>query len=155
MSSLGERYLKERGVAFAAHEYDFRKKGAEAAAESLGLPLDAMLKTLVVRLDDGRCVLLLVPGNKQVSMRSFARALEVRGAELASERDAERLTGYQVGGIGPFGTRTALSVFVDLSAVEHETLYVNGGRRGLILGLAQADLLRAAQAELVDVGLEL
>ena len=152
MASLGQKALAHKGVACSAHEYDYRKKGAEAAAEALGLPLGAMLKTLVVRLSDGRHVLLLAPGAADVSMRSVARALKVKSAELATERDASRLTGYQVGGIGPFGCRTPLPVLLDLAAVEHDRVYVNGGRRGLILGLALDDLIAAAEAELVDVG---
>jgi len=156
-ASLGERALRERGVAYVAHEYDYRKKGAEAAAEALGVELSATLKTLVVRLDGGprgdRFVFLLESGDRQVSLKGFARAVGAREAELAPERDAERLTGYQVGGIGPFGSRTALPVYVDLEAARHERVLVNGGRRGLLLELTLDDLLRAADAELVDVAL--
>ncbi|MBW2522585.1 MAG: aminoacyl-tRNA deacylase [Deltaproteobacteria bacterium] len=153
MASFGQQALTERGVSFESHEYDYRKKGARVAAASLGLDPAAMLKTLVVRLSDGRHLFLLAPGDKEVSMRSLARALDVKSAELASERDAHRLTGYQVGGIGPFGSRTPLPVVVDLSAADHERVYVNGGRRGLILGLTLDDLMTAADAELVDVGI--
>lgn len=154
MASLGQQYLTTRGVAFSSHEYDYRKKGAQAAADALGIAIGAMLKTLVVRLADGRHVFLLVPGDKDVSMRSLARALGVKGAELASERDAQRLTGYQVGGIGPFGSRTELPILLELSSVEHERVYINGGRRGLILGLATDDVIDVLHAELVDVGIE-
>ena len=150
MASLGQRALKDLGIAHSVHEYDYRQKGAEAAADALAAPLSAMLKTLVVELSDGRHVFLLVPGDKDVSMRSVARALGVKSAQLAAERDAQRLTGYRVGGIGPFGSRTPLPVLVELSAVEHERVFVNGGRRGLVLGLEVDDLISAATAELVD-----
>lgn len=151
MASLGEKALQEQGVAFTSHEYDYRKKGAEAAAEALQIPLASALKTLVVALSDGRFVFLLVPGGVGASMRQFARLLGVKSAALASERDAERLTGYRVGGIGPFGARTPLPVYVEFSAVEHETVYVNGGRRGLLLGMEPETLLEAAQGEWVEV----
>ena len=154
MASLGEQHLRSRGIPFTSFEYDYRKKGAEAAARSLGLPPSAMLKTLVVRLADGRTVLLLEPGDKEVSMRNLARALGVKAAELATEREAERLTGYRVGGIGPFGTRTELPVFVELSSAAHDQVYVNGGRRGLILGLDLDVVMEAARAELVDASIE-
>lgn len=154
MASLGEQHLRAKGVSFTSYEYDYRKKGAEAAARSLGVPVSAVLKTLVVKLADGRTVLLLEPGDKEVSMRNLARALGVKTAELATEREAERLTGYRVGGIGPFGTRTELPVFVELSSAEHEDVYVNGGRRGLILGLSLDVLIQSAQAELVDASIE-
>ena len=84
-------------------------------------------------------------------MRTLARHFRVKSAELTSERDAERLTGYQVGGIGPLGGRTALDVYIDLSAVEHDHVFFNGGRRGLILGVGLEAFIGVANAELVDV----
>ena len=140
MPTLGERVLTERGVAFTSHAYDYRKKGTEAASEALGIPNGATIKTLVVKLQDGRFVFLLASGDREVSMRALARDVGAKGAELASERDAERLTGYQVGGIGPFGSRTALPVY--------------GVRRGLLVGLHPERLVEAAGAQLVDVGQE-
>lgn len=151
MPSLGEQELRQRGASFTSHSYDYRKKGATYAAEGLGVPLSATLKTLVLVLDGERFIFLLIPGDRSVSMRTVARALQVKSAELASERDTERLTGYRVGGIGPFGSRTPLPVYVDLSAIEHSRVYFNGGRRGLLIGMEPEELLTAAQAELIDV----
>ena len=84
--------------------------------------------------------------------RGRQRALGAKQAQLANERDAERLTGYRVGGIGPFGSRTALPVYVDISILDHERIFINGGRRGLLLGLDPEHLIEAAHAEIVDVG---
>jgi Cys-tRNA(Pro)/Cys-tRNA(Cys) deacylase len=151
MASLGQQELDRRGVRYTSHEYDYRIQGSEAAALALGLPLVTMVKTLVVRLSDDSHVLLLASGSTVVSMRGFARALGVKGADLASERDAERLTGYRVGGIGPFGTRNRLRTYTDLRLLDHERVYVNGGRRGLLLGLSPEALIEAAEAELLDV----
>ncbi|MBN1946497.1 MAG: aminoacyl-tRNA deacylase [Bradymonadales bacterium] len=153
MSSLGERALAQRGIRFTSHEYDYRKKGADAASHALQIALGAMLKTLVVQVGDGGFVFVLVPGDRSLSMRALARALGVKQAELASERDAERLTGYRVGGISPFGSRTSLPVYLELTALDHTRLYINGGRRGLILGLEASDLIEAAQAQLIEVGI--
>jgi Cys-tRNA(Pro)/Cys-tRNA(Cys) deacylase len=154
MASLGEQELKRLGVPFTSHEYDYRIKGAEAASGALGIPLSAALKTLVIRLADERYVFLCVPGGSAVSMRNLARALHVKGAELASERDAERLTGYRVGGIGPFGSRTPLPLYLDLGALDHAQVYINGGRRGLLLRLDPEQLVESGRAELIDVGRE-
>ncbi|MBN2497079.1 MAG: Cys-tRNA(Pro) deacylase [Deltaproteobacteria bacterium] len=151
MASLGEKHLQRLGVTYSVHSYDYRKKGAAAAAEALGLDVAATLKSLVIRLPGPRFIFFLVPGDASLSMRKLARSLGERSAELASERDAERLTGYRVGGMGPFGSRNALPVYVDLSALEHDTVYVNGGRRGLLLGMDPEALVEAAQAEVLDV----
>lgn len=151
MSSLGEKALNALCVTYSVHEYDFRKKGAAAAARALGIPLAATLKTLVTRVDDGRFVFLLVPGDRSVSMKRFARHLGVKAADLASEKEAERVTGYKVGGIGPFGSKRALPVYLDLAALDHDRIFFNGGRRGLLLGMDPEDLLAAAEAEPVDV----
>ena len=104
----------------------------------------------VVRLSDARDVFVLVAGDRSVSMRNLARALGVKSAALASERDTERLTGYRVGGIGPFGSRTKLPIFVDLAALDHDRVYVNGGRRGLLLSMEPEALIEVCGAELID-----
>ena len=103
------RYLREQGVAFTEHRYEHRVKGAAYAAEALGLDAAMVAKTLVAELDDG-FAFALVPGDRELSLRGLARAAGARSAALASERDAQRLTGYQIGGISPFGSRTALPV---------------------------------------------
>ena len=153
MASLGERELRRKPICFSVHEYDYRKKGAEAAATTLGMDLSSTVKTLVVGLSDGRHVFILAPGHVSVSMRSLARCLGAKTAEMASERNAERLTGYRVGGIGPFGSRTKMAVYADLGILDHDVVYINGGRRGLLLGLEPEKLLEAAEAELIDVSL--
>jgi Cys-tRNA(Pro) deacylase len=152
--TLGERFLRERDVSFTSHPYDYRKKGTEAASLALGIPEAAAIKTLVVKLEDGRFVFLLACGDREVSMRSLARELGVKGAELATERDAERLTGYQLGGMGPFGSRTALPVCVDLAVLGHDRVYVNGGKRGLLVGMDPETLVGVSGARLVDVAVE-
>lgn len=151
MSSLGEKDLQQRGYTFTLHPYDYRQKGAEAAAEALGLPIEQTVKTLVIELSDGRFVFLMARGDRAVSLRDFARHLDVKGAEMANERDILRLTGYQPGGIGPFGSRTPLPVYVDISLLDVPNVYFNGGRRGLLLGMEPERLAQAASAEWVDV----
>lgn len=152
MSSRGERFLGERGIAFESLEYDFREKGSEYAAEALGAPLGATLKSLIVRLSDRRFVFVLMPGSRDVSLKELARVTGVKEAQMASARDAQRLTGYLVGGISPFGARTQLPVYVDEGILEHGEIYINGGRRGLILKLRTRDLIGALDPTVINVG---
>jgi Cys-tRNA(Pro) deacylase len=151
VASRGERFLIDRGIPFESLEYDFQKKGAEHAAEALGVPLDVMLKSLVVQLSDRRFVFVLMPGTKDVSLKELARFIGVKEAQMASERDAQRLTGYLVGGISPFGARTQLPVYVDRGVVEHGEIYINGGRRGLILKIKAGDLVSLLQPQVMGI----
>ena len=152
MSSRGERFLIERGIPFESLEYDFRQKGSEYAAKALGVPLDAMLKSLVVRLSDSRFAFVVMPGSKDVSLKELARSASVKEAQVASERDAQRLTGYLVGGISPFGARVQLPVYVDEGILKHGEIYINGGRRGLILKLRTKDLIGTLDPTVTDLG---
>lgn len=152
MASLGEQFLKRNKVPYTVLEYDYRKKGAEVAAQAVGVPVSAAIKTLVVKASDGRFLFVLMPGGVSLSTRNLARGIGVKGVEMASEKDAERLTGYRVGGISPFGARTSLPVYMDLSVLDHDKVYINGGRRGLLVcvdpelvaQLLHADLIEAA-----------
>ena len=141
----------ERGISFEPLEYDFREKGSEYAAEALGVPLDAMLKSLVVGLSDRRFVFVLMPGSKAVSLKELARSIGVKEAQMANERDAQRLTGYLVGGISPFGARTQLPVYVDKGVLENGQIYINGGKRGLILKLKTSDLVGTLNPTVIDL----
>ena len=152
MSSRGERFLIERGIPFESLEYDFRQKGSEYAAKALGVPLDAMLKSLVVRLSDSRFAFVVMPGSKDVSLKELARSAGVKEAQVASERDAQRLTGYLVGGISPFGARIQLPVYVDEGILKHGEIYINGGKRGLILKLRTKDLIGTLDPTVTDLG---
>jgi Cys-tRNA(Pro)/Cys-tRNA(Cys) deacylase len=152
VASRGERFLNERGISFESLEYDFREKGSEYAAEALGAPLDPMLKSLVVRLPDNRFVFVLMSASRDISLKELARFIGVKEAQMASERDAQRLTGYLVGGMSPFGARNQLPVYVDRGILEHGEIYINGGRRGLILKLRTSDLISTLNPTVVDVG---
>jgi len=152
VSSRGERFLIERRIPFESLEYDFRQKGSAYAAKALGAPLDAVLKSLVVRLSDSRFIFVLMPGSKDVSLKELARSAGVKEAQVASERDAQRLTGYLVGGISPFGARTQLPVYVDEEILDHGEIYINGGRRGLILKLRTKDFIDTVDATVLDLG---
>lgn len=145
------RFLREKKASFLAREYEHREKGAEFAAEALSWPLEAMAKTLVVNVGGKAFVLAVMPGHLELSLRNLARFAGAKSARMATQEEAEKLTGYLVGGISPFGARRATPVFLDGSLLTHGTIGLNGGRRGLIVFLAPTavrDLLSATVADL-------
>jgi len=146
------RYLDQRRIEYEAREYEHREKGAEPAAEALDWPVEATIKTLVTVFIDRSINLVLMPGDQELSLKSLARAAGVKQAAMAPESLAERFTGYQVGSISPFGTRRILPVWMHKSLLDHETVGINGGRRGLILFLKPSAVRDALDARVADLG---
>ena len=144
--------MNEQGIPFESLEYDFRQKGSEYAAEALGVPHDAMLKSLVVQLSDRRFVFVLMSGSRDVSLRELTRSTGVKEVQIASERNVQRITGYLVGGISPFGARNQVPVYVDEGIMENGEVYINGGRRGLILKLRTKDLIGTLDPTVINLG---
>lgn len=145
------RYLDQRKIVYEAREYEHKEKGAEYAAEVLEWPLEAMIKTLVTVFIDRTVALVLMPGHEELSLTNLARAAGAKQAAMAPQALAERFTGYQVGGISPFGTRANLPVWMDKSLLDHETVGINGGRRGLILFLQPTAVRDALDARMADL----
>ena len=139
--------LAKAGIAFTVHAYDY-DPGAERiglqAAEALGVPPGIVLKTLMAQLVDGagtkRPVCVVVPSDREVSMKKLAAAFAGKSAEMMAPADAERLTGYHVGGISPLGQKRKVPAALDASALEQDAVYVNAGQRGLQLRLDPRDL---------------
>jgi Cys-tRNA(Pro) deacylase len=147
------RWLEGRGVAYAPHPYRYLDRGgAPHAADSLGLPLHAVVKTLVMRTDDGRRLLVLMHGDRKVSSKRLARELSARSVQACAPDEARKVTGYAVGGISPFATRASLPVLAEATIFDLPRIWINGGRRGLLLELDPADLRRALQPREVAVG---
>jgi Cys-tRNA(Pro)/Cys-tRNA(Cys) deacylase len=148
------RVLEQAGVAFTLHEYDYDPDAASVglqAADSLGETPDRVLKTLMTRVD-GKPACAILPSDRELSMKKLAQALGGRSAQMMSPVDAERLTGYKVGGISPFGQMKRVPVAIEAGALAHALVYMNGGQRGLQVRLAPQDavkLLGAVAAELV------
>ncbi|GAB4277566.1 MAG: Cys-tRNA(Pro) deacylase [Deferrisomatales bacterium] len=145
------RFLKECGIAYEARAYAHKVKGASYAAEALGWPVEAMAKTLVAGLSDGSFVQCLLPGHLELSLKALARQAGVKGARMATADEAEKLTGYRVGGISPFGVRKSVGVWIHRSLMERETIGVNGGRRGLIVFVDPRDVQRVLGAQVADL----
>jgi Cys-tRNA(Pro)/Cys-tRNA(Cys) deacylase len=140
--------LTRLGIAYDVHPYDHDPAAASyglEAAEALGVPPAHVFKTLLVRGDAGLGV-GVVPVDRQLDLKAVASALGVKRVTMAEPAEAERVTGYVVGGISPIGQRRALPTVVDASAMELDRVYVSGGRRGLDLSMAPADLVAATRA---------
>jgi Cys-tRNA(Pro)/Cys-tRNA(Cys) deacylase len=140
--------LARAGISFTAHAYDHDPSAPSyglEAAEVLGLDPHQVFKTLFVAVD-GRLVVGIVPVSAQLDLKAVAAAAGGKKATMADPADAERATGYVVGGISPIGQKRAHPTVLDESAMGHDTVYVSGGRRGLDLGLSPADLVAVTGA---------
>ncbi|MCE8020685.1 Cys-tRNA(Pro) deacylase [Halomonas sp. MCCC 1A11036] len=143
--------LERDGATFEllSYEHDPRSPAyGEEAARALGLDPNCVFKTLVTRLDDGRLTVGIVPVTGQLDLKALAKAAGARRASMAEAAEAERATGYVLGGISPLGQKKRLPTFLDASAEGLERMHVSGGRRGLEIALAPADLIRLCQARL-------
>ncbi|MBK6763614.1 MAG: Cys-tRNA(Pro) deacylase [Micrococcales bacterium] len=145
--------LQESGTPYAAHEYghdpDETAFGLEAAA-ALQLDPARVFKTLVADVD-GQLVVACVPVSSQPSLKALAAALGAGRALIADAKVAEKTTGYVVGGISPIGQRKHLPTIIDASALDHSTIYVSGGRRGLDIELKPDDLISLTKARTAPI----
>jgi len=140
--------LRALGIAFELATYDYDPAAERVglhAAEALGEPASRVLKTLIAQVD-GKPVCIVLPSDREASMKKVAAAFGGKSAAMLPVPDAERLTGYKVGGVSPFGQRKKLRTVVDPAAQGEACVYVNGGRRGLQIRLAPVDLIRASGA---------
>lgn len=144
--------LRKIGVQFSEHLYDYQRKGSDVAAEQMGVDLHLVVKTLVMQDDEGRPFIVLMHGDMEVSLKELARQTGAKSVQPCEVRDAQRFTGYLVGGISPFGTKRSLPVYVEETILELPRLYINGGQRGFILEMAPGELARALNPRLVHVG---
>ena len=154
MSTPATAFLKSRGIAFSEHVYDYIEHGgAERGADELGVPAAQVVKTLVMEDEDGKPLVVLMHGDRKVSTKSLARQAGRKRIEPCKPELAQRHTGYPVGGTSPFGMKKALPVYVERSILALPEIYINGGRRGLLVKLRTADLAGALRIKPVDVAL--
>lgn len=145
--------LTKAGVEFTLREYDHDPRASSyglEAAEALGVDPDRVFKTLLANLD-GKLVVGIVPVTLLLDLKALARALGGSKAAMAEVADAERATGYVAGGISPVGQKRAHPTVLDESAELWDTVYVSGGRRGLDLEIAPADLVEVTGAIVADI----
>jgi Cys-tRNA(Pro)/Cys-tRNA(Cys) deacylase len=145
--------LEKTGVAFKLHEYEYDPNAERIgmqAAEALGIEPARLLKTLMARAGDN-VVCVLAPSDREVNLKKLAAAAKAKSAAMLGAAEAERITGYHVGGISPFGQKKRVPVFIEQSALAFERIVMNGGRRGLQVELAPADAVRVLNATVAEI----
>jgi Cys-tRNA(Pro) deacylase len=149
------RFLRDKKVGFRPMLYDYAEKGGtRVSAEALGVDEHAVVKTLVFETSEKKPLIVLMHGDRQVSAKNLARHLNLKSAAPADPEKASKWTGYLVGGTSPFGTRTKMPVYVEKSIFELPEIYINGGKRGFLVGITPGELKRVLEIEEVEVGIE-
>jgi Cys-tRNA(Pro)/Cys-tRNA(Cys) deacylase len=136
--------LEKAGIAFKLHEYDYDPNAQRIgmqAAEALGVEPARLLKTLMAK-SGGAVVCLLVPSDRAVNLKKLAAAMRAKDASLLPPSEAERVSGYRVGGISPFGQKKRVTALIEAAALAHQTVIINGGRRGLQIELPPREIVR-------------
>jgi Cys-tRNA(Pro) deacylase len=153
-STSATRLLREHGVPYTEHPYRYEEKGGtRVSSRELGVEEHAVVKTLVMEDEDHAPLVVLMHGDREVSTKALARLLGKKAIQPCRPEVANRHSGYLVGGTSPFGTRKAMPVYVERSILDLPRIYVNGGSRGFLVGIAPADLVRVLSPTLVDVAI--
>ena len=146
--------LRARGVDFSEHAYDYVDHGGTAeSARQLGLDEHAVVKTLVMQDESGKPLIVLMHGDCKVSTKNLARQAARKTITACEPAVAQRHTGFQVGGTSPFGMRKAMPVYVEETVLALPRLYINGGRRGYLVGIAPQVLIDLLKATAVHCAL--
>jgi Cys-tRNA(Pro) deacylase len=154
-STPATRLLRERGVAYTEHLYRYEDRGGTAvSSRELGVPEHAVVKTLVMEDEAGAPLVVLMHGDREVSTKALARQLGKREIRICKPEVANRHSGYQVGGTSPLGTRKAMPVCLERTILDLPRIYVNGGSRGFLVGVAPNDLVPLLSPTIVDVAIQ-
>jgi Cys-tRNA(Pro) deacylase len=146
------RLLREKNVEFRPHMYAYEEHGGTGhSASALGVSEHEVVKTIVMATDEGKPLLVLMHGDREVSTKQLARVLNVKRVEPCDESTATKHTGYVFGGTSPFGTRHPLPVYVERSIFDMQRLFINGGKRGFLVEINSADLRKALPVVEVNV----
>ena len=147
--------LKQHRVPFTEHEYRYEERGGTAvSSRELGVDEHIVIKTLVMEDDRKQPLLVLMHGDRDVSTKNLARQIGCKSVSPCAPEVAQKHSGYLVGGTSPFGTRKPMPVYLERSIADLERIYINGGRRGFLVSLAPADLIRVLSPTLVDAASE-
>ncbi len=152
-TTQGTLLLNKLGIAFELHPYDYDPEAPRIglhAAEALGIDPGQTFKTLMAEVG-GKPVCVVIPSDAEASMKKLAATFGGKSAAMMKVPDAERLTGYKVGGIGPFGQKRKVPTALDETAELYDSIYINAGQRGLLLAIAPADAVRAADMRVADL----
>jgi Cys-tRNA(Pro)/Cys-tRNA(Cys) deacylase len=150
------RQLDDARVAYRLHPYDFDAEAAAGkglhAAQSLGVAPERVLKTLMAWVDE-RAVCAVIPSNRQLQFKRLAAACGGKSARMMDVAEAERRSGYKVGGISPFAQQRPVPVWIESDALAHESVWINAGQRGLLLELAPRDAVAVLDAQVAEIAL--
>jgi Cys-tRNA(Pro) deacylase len=153
--TLATQMLREKGVAFTEHVYEYVEHGGTAvSARALGVDEHSVVKTLVMEDERGAPLIVLMHGDRTVSTKNLARQIGRKKVEPCRPDVAQRHSGYMVGGTSPFGTRKPMPVYVERTVLDLPRIYINGGRRGYLVGMSPAVLATLVQAVPVDCALK-
>ena len=148
------RLLREKKVDFEPHLYDYVERGGtKHSSEALGVDEHAVVKTLVMEAEGKRPFLVLMHGDREVSTKNLARHMEVKAVHPGDFAEAQKHTGYLVGGTSPFGTRTHLHVYAERTVFDLPVIYINGGKRGFLVSIDPKVLKEVLHAEEVEVAI--
>ena len=154
-STNATRLLAARGVAYTEHLYRHEPRGGtRVSARELGVDEHLVVKTLILEDDRAAPLVVLMHGDREVSVKALARVIGARAVAPCKPEVADRHSGYRVGGTSPLGTRKVMPVYIERSILEAERVYVNGGSRGFLVGVAPKDLVALLAPTLVDVAIE-
>jgi Cys-tRNA(Pro) deacylase len=144
-------FLREHNVTFSEHPYEYVEHGGTSvSAQKLGVDEHAVVKTLVMQDQDAKPLVVLMHGNRQVSLKNLARQIGAKKVEPCKPEVAQRHSGYQVGGTSPFGLRKEMPIFVERTVLALPLIYINGGRRGYLVGIEPRVLTDVLKAQPVD-----
>ena len=148
------QFLRKQGITFSEHPYDYEEHGGTGvSSRELGVDEHHVVKTLVMQDEAAKPLIVLMHGDCKVSTKNLARAIGCKSVEPCKPEVAQRHSGYMIGGTSPFGTKKAMPVYVEESILALETIYINGGRRGFLVGIAPAVLTTALSARPVHCAL--
>ena len=147
-------FLKQHGVAYTGHPYAYEEHGGtEVSARELGVDEHAVVKTLVMEDQDGKPLIVLMHGDRKVSTKSLARQAGLKSVAPCKPEVANRHSGFLVGGTSPFGTRKPMPVYVEKTIFDLPRIYINGGRRGFLVGIDPAQIGRVLAVTPFEAGL--
>ena len=147
-------FLRKNAIAFTEHPYRYEEHGGtRVSSRELGVDEHAVIKTLVMQDEAKKPLLILMHGDREVSTKQLARQIDRKTVEPCDPATAQKHTGYAVGGTSPFGTRKELPVYVERSVLDLDRIYINGGRRGLLVSIVPAELVRVLHATAVEAAL--
>lgn len=151
MSTRAIQYLNKKGINFKVVEYEHDEKGAEFAARAIGFPLERTIKTLVVDLGNKKYSFALMPGDKQLALKQLAKVCNVKRAAMVDTATAERLTGYLVGGISPFGAKKNLTAVIEKGLLKFDGVAINAGQRGVMLIMTPGDIVKVLDCDVAGI----